>query len=161
MRHARFQAASACGNIIGPYLFVDSDAPLYRRGFKACMAIFATAFALILLVPPDPLPVSTLTRECSIMIVYLHVLNRAKAAERVRNGKPAYIHDLSMERKYRVQPEQPKDDAQIEASTTGAALGDQAFLDLTDMENDEVSVVIPVWCLPLLTPCSLQFVYVY
>ena len=34
------------GNIIGPYLFTESDAPSYHKGFKACMGIFAALVAL-------------------------------------------------------------------------------------------------------------------
>ncbi|KAI4527611.1 MFS general substrate transporter [Schizophyllum commune Loenen D] len=118
---AMFNMAVGAGNIIGPYLFTESDAPSYHKGFKACMGIFAALVALTI-----------------AQIFNMIALNKLKARERVKNGKPANIRDLSMEKKYTAHVEEVKDDSKLEASTTGAALGDNAFLDLTDKQNDEL-----------------------
>ncbi|TRM67141.1 major facilitator superfamily domain-containing protein [Schizophyllum amplum] len=121
---AMFNMAVGAGNIIGPYLFTEEDAPSYPKGFKACMGIFAAMVALTI-----------------AQIFNMAALNRLKARERVKNGKPANIRDLSMEKKYTAHVEE-KDDSKLESSTTGAGLGDNAFLDLTDKQNDEFVYVL-------------------
>ncbi|KAK7060752.1 hypothetical protein VNI00_000484 [Paramarasmius palmivorus] len=113
-----FNAAVAVGNIIGPLLFVEKDKPEYKNGLKVTLAIFAALFAVVIL-----------------QVINLTVLNKFKRRERIKNGKPADIRDLSMEKKFRNEAEPSPD--KIEASTTGAHLGDNAFTDLTDSQNDE------------------------
>ncbi|KIY71116.1 putative MFS transporter [Cylindrobasidium torrendii FP15055 ss-10] len=116
-----FNGASAAGNIVGPYLFKDSEAPLYLSGLKASLIIFIVLMAATIL-----------------QIINFWVLNRMKSRERVKNGKPAKIHDSSMDKKFRVfQKDETKDTDKVEASTTGVQLGENAFLDLTDRQNDE------------------------
>ena len=56
----------------------------------------------------------------------------------MRNGKPAKIHDKSMTKKFSEKAEPDAIDAdKAEASTGAAHLGDNAFDDLTDTQNDE------------------------
>lgn len=100
-----YQAGSAAGNIIGPLLFSSKDAPTYHPGLRAVLAIFIT-FAVIVL----------------FQLANLVVLNKLQAKKRVSNGKPAKIHDVSMENTY------------VGIDTEG--VGQHAF-DLTDRENDE------------------------
>lgn len=52
-------------------------------------------------------------------------MNKRKETERVANGKPAKLTDRSMDRTYA-------------AGDATELLGQNAFLDLTDKENDEV-----------------------
>lgn len=73
-------------------------------------------------------------------------LNKSQERKREQNGKPRKIKDLSMQDHY-----QDADEEEIEAeSGVGVAegelsrvpvhrskIGDQAFLDLTDRQNDE------------------------
>jgi len=54
---------------------------------------------------------------------WLYILNKRKEKERVANGKPAKIANASMEKEYR--------------QTADGQLGQQAFADLTDRQNDE------------------------
>ncbi|KAJ7082635.1 major facilitator superfamily domain-containing protein [Mycena belliarum] len=116
-----FNAASACGNIIGPLLFRDEDAPLYKHGLLACIGIF-----------------SALVASIALQIFNFFVLNRMKRAERVRNGKPADFHDASMDKRFRQHVTPTTTDVdKLAASTMGVVLGDNALLDLTDRENDE------------------------
>ncbi|KAF9016943.1 MFS general substrate transporter [Hymenopellis radicata] len=115
-----YNGAAAAGNIIGPLLFTDDDSPLYHKGLKATLIIFIAMFACVIL-----------------QVVNFMILNRLKERERVKNGKPAKIHDASMEKKYTQKAEEKMDESKLESSTTGAHLGDNAFLDLTDRENDE------------------------
>lgn len=59
-------------------------------------------------------------------------MNVAKEKTRVRNGKPAKLYNSSMDKKYAAGPAD-------EVDSNGNRLGDQAFSDMTDRENDEVS----------------------
>jgi hypothetical protein len=61
-------------------------------------------------------------------------LNKLKEKERVRNGKPAMLVDRSMNAKY----VQADSDESGQKGANGPQLGGQAFLDLTDRQNDEM-----------------------
>jgi hypothetical protein len=60
-------------------------------------------------------------------------MNKHKEKQRVAHGKPAKIIDTSMHKVYRAAP-----DDEVAA---GYRLGDQAFMDLTDVQNDEVGAL--------------------
>ncbi|CAK1367266.1 unnamed protein product [Cercospora beticola] len=111
-----YNAASSSGNIIGPLLFNSRDAPTYRPGLRAVLGIFVALGACVLL------------QGANLMF-----MNKLQERKRVANGKPAKIKDLSMSNEY-----QDVDDAvDSEAGEQHARIGDQAFLDLTDLKNDE------------------------
>ncbi|KAF6828264.1 transporter C460.05-like protein 1 [Colletotrichum plurivorum] len=107
-----YNAGSSAGNIIGPLLFNQRDAPQYRPGLTKVMGITCALLAVI-----------------GLQVINLYLLNKMQERRRVANGKPRKIKDLSMEREYV--------DARQEDSETGAQLGENAFLDLTDRQNDE------------------------
>lgn len=112
-----YNAGSSAGNIIGPLLFSSKDAPSYHPGLRKVLAIFVTLIAVVL-----------------IQFVNLMMLNKWHSKKRVENGKPAKIQDLSMQDKYTAWEE----DSETEAGTSGhKRLGNDAFLDLTDVKNDE------------------------
>ena len=68
-----------------------------------------------------------------ILILLIKIMNNSKEKTRVANGKPAKLSNNSMAARYEA--------GSIELdSQTGHRLGDQAFADMTDKENDEVSV---------------------
>ncbi|KAK1749779.1 major facilitator superfamily domain-containing protein [Echria macrotheca] len=104
-----YNAASSAGNIIGPLLFNEADAPSYLPGLRSTLGVFCAMLVSVL-----------------FQVVNLVALNRSQAKKRVANGKPAVIHDHSMEERY----------VDIHADNDGE-IGDQAFTDLTDRENDE------------------------
>lgn len=110
-----YNAASAAGNIVGPLLFNKKDAPAYLPGLRACLGIFVAMVAVVV-----------------IQWVDLIVLNKLQARRRVRNGKRAQMVDHSMQDRYQGAGEDnPADEAGEEQ------VGNNAFLDLTDRENDE------------------------
>jgi len=113
-------AGGACGDIMGPLMFHSSDAPLYHRGLLTCIGIFAAQAGSILL-----------------QTVNFVILNRMKQRQRVRNGKPAVIHDSSMDKRYRQRAQSQIDRDNLEVSAFGVRLGDNSFRQLTDQENDQ------------------------
>ncbi|KAK3399565.1 major facilitator superfamily domain-containing protein [Sordaria brevicollis] len=103
-----FNAASSAGNIIGPLLFDTADAPAYTPGLRATLGVYAMMAAVVLL-----------------QIGNLVLLNKMQERKRVAVGKPAKLHDASMDRRFNAGAAQEGE------------LGSRAFLDLTDRENDE------------------------
>ncbi|KAF4816280.1 putative transporter [Colletotrichum siamense] len=106
-----YNAGSSAGNIVGPLLFNSKDAPQYRPGLTKVMGITCALLAII-----------------GLQVIVLFISNKMQERKRVANGKPRKIKDLSMERHYV--------DGRGE-ETEGVALGENAFLDLTDSQNDE------------------------
>lgn len=103
-----YNAGSSAGNIIGPLLFSSTDAPGYHPGLRKVLGVIAAMIAAIV-----------------IQIGNLYFLNKLQEKKRVKNGKPAKIHDHSMEHRYT-------------AATEGnEGLMQNALLDLTDRKNDE------------------------
>ncbi|KAI7188100.1 hypothetical protein KC352_g22126 [Hortaea werneckii] len=122
-----YNAASSAGNIIGPLLFQSSDAPEYLPGLRAVLGIFVALAA------------------CAILqAANLVFLNKLQARKRVKAGKPAKIVDHSMESRYHDVDEQPdlavgmaEGDGDVEGRAGEVRLGQHAFEDLTDRQNDE------------------------
>ncbi|XHG07702.1 hypothetical protein AWENTII_010837 [Aspergillus wentii] len=106
-----FNAATSAGNIVGPLLFTEKDAPAYHPGLRACLGIFVALVAIVLI-------------QWANMIV----LNKMQEKRRVQNGKPAKMVDRSMADQYEEMEDEEGREQQV---------GDQAFMDLTDRENDE------------------------
>jgi hypothetical protein len=104
-----YNAASSTGNIVGPLLFNATDAPAYLAGLRSTLGVFSAMVAVVLL-----------------QVGNLVLLNKLQVRRRLANGKPAHIHDHSMEDEY----------VDMRADNTGG-IGDQAFADLTDRQNDE------------------------
>lgn len=108
-----YQAGASAGNIIGPLLFTVADKPGYHPGLRKVLAVFCTLLVVI-----------------ALQLANLMWLNRRQQVRRVQNGKPTILHDHSMEERY----------VDINAGNlgeNGARLGQKAFADLTDRENDE------------------------
>ncbi|KAK8059166.1 hypothetical protein PG996_009096 [Apiospora saccharicola] len=134
---AIYNAGSSAGQIIGPLLFNAKDAPAYLPGLRDVLGIFVALAA------------------CAVLqVLNLLFLNRMQSKRRLRNGKPAHIKDTSMEDKYEAVDDEAggvvdssagvesgKPDQAAEAVEVGGAaharIGDNAFLDMTDRQNDE------------------------
>ncbi|KAI5451305.1 hypothetical protein NCC49_001900 [Naganishia albida] len=110
---------SATGNIVGPLLFKSKEAPKYAGGLRAILGIFVATVGCV-----------------AITEALLWFLNKQKEKERVANGKPAKIQDLSMNSKYEARQDYQASPGE-DGETEGPRLGDNAFADLTDRQNDE------------------------
>lgn len=124
-----YNAASSAGNIIGPLLFNEKDAPEYKPGLRACLGIFAALVAVVF-----------------IQWANLMVLNKLQKKKRVKNGKKAKMVDRSMQDRYHDMDQDGSGD--VESGVVGEGTGDvtarpetrlggNAFLDMTDRDNDE------------------------
>jgi len=120
-----YQMASSVGNIVGPLMFNSADKPYYKPGLSGCLACFC-----ILLV------------VYTLQILNLMYLNKRKEKQRVANGKPAKLRDLSMNHRFEQANHQTLAGGETEVGAQHAHLGDIAFLDLTDQENDEFVYVL-------------------
>ncbi|TKW59111.1 putative transporter [Colletotrichum tanaceti] len=105
-----YNAGSSAGNIIGPLLFNANDAPEYKPGLTKVMGVTCALLAII-----------------GLQVVNLVVSNKMQERRRVANGKPRKIKDWSMEHHYTAARNDGLD----------AHLGENAFLDMTDSQNDE------------------------
>lgn len=129
---AFFNAASAAGNIIGPLLFKAEDkASHYTPGVRAVLGIFIALVGLI-----------------GVQVIVLWMFNKQRSRQRVAAGKPAHIHDTSMDSKYQAY-------GQDEA---GAAVGNagMSFLSLMMDLSTDVSGLHDVTDVK-----NNEFVYVY
>lgn len=109
-----FNASSAAGNIIGPLLFNEKDKPAYLPGLRACLGIFAALLVVIL-----------------AQWVLLFFLNKRQEKRRIANGKPGKMIDRSMQNHFHQEDDVPAE------SGADETVGNNAFKDLTDRENDE------------------------
>ncbi|KAK2604065.1 hypothetical protein N8I77_007024 [Diaporthe amygdali] len=104
-----YSAASSTGSILGPLLFKASDAPRYDLGLKITLGVYIGIFWAVI-----------------VQVVNLVLLNRAQERRRINHEKPARLHDSSMEERYADINENNQYD-----------VGNFAFADLTDKQNDE------------------------
>lgn len=119
-----YNAAASAGNIIGPLLFRTSDAPRYLPGLRKVLGLFV---ALVC---------------CAILqVLNLRLLNTLQEKKRVKNGKPAKIVDNSMKNNYEAIENAPGGGDEGAQETL---LGANAFLDLTDRQNDEFVSACPM-----------------
>ncbi|KAI2185649.1 hypothetical protein LOZ21_003763 [Ophidiomyces ophidiicola] len=84
-----YNAGSSAGNIIGPLLFSPADAPGYRPGLRAVLALVVLAQA-----------------------ANLRVLNALHRRARVAAGKPARVPDRSMQARYAAGEDDGRDSQQ-------------------------------------------------
>ncbi|KAJ1305159.1 hypothetical protein OPQ81_000193 [Rhizoctonia solani] len=119
--------AQCAGNIVGPLLYKTTDAPYYHRG------LISNLICWIILAALTP-----------ITALYLSFLNKQHAAARRRAGKKAEIIDTSLEDSKRAR-EAAKENEKLEGGEDGALkrrLNDQAFNDLTDLQNEDFIYVL-------------------
>lgn len=105
-----YQAGLSAGNLIGPLLFSDDQAPEYRQGILGVLGVFIAMVVCVV-----------------IQTAILFVMNRFQEKKRVRNGKSAKIVDRSMQ----------KGVSAVDDKTQDEVLVEQAPPDMTDRQNDE------------------------
>lgn len=104
-----YQAGLSAGDIVGPLLFSEDQAPTYLPGVRSVLVIFMVLIACVVL-----------------QLCNLAFLNKLQRKKRVRNGKSAVIIDQSMRR-----------EVNADWKTQEPMLGEMVSSDLTDRENDE------------------------
>ncbi|KAF9460349.1 allantoate permease [Collybia nuda] len=111
---------SISGNIVGPLLFSPGEGPEFRKGLTTLLACFSTATVVV-----------------CMTVTYLSYLNKRNERRRVVAGKQAKLVDYSM-----LTAEEARL-ARAKERTSGSGLqiiGEKAFDDLTDLQNDEFIV---------------------
>ncbi|KAK4688417.1 MFS transporter, ACS family, allantoate permease, partial [Tremellales sp. Uapishka_1] len=109
------------GNIVGPQLYRTQDAPEYHRGLTANLVVLSVLALLVV------------AQGC-----YLRLLNRRNTKRRLAVGKTGDIVDYSLASSSKwagMRAEQAAKDEQ--EGKLGKVHGSNAFLDLTDLRNDE------------------------
>ena len=99
--------ATATGQLTGPLLLNAVDAPRYLPGIRSLMIAQCVLIAAVI-----------------AQVGVLYMFNQRKQAQRVANGKPKYLHDASMDKKF-VQ------------GTAVPIIGASLDEDRTDWQNDE------------------------
>lgn len=92
--------------------------PQYQPGVKIVMGMFCALLVVI-----------------GLQVVVLFFLNKQRQRQRVANGKPQFLKDTSMSSKWEAQDE-------VQETEGGVRLGQNALLDITDFENDEMVYVL-------------------
>jgi hypothetical protein len=129
------------GNVIGPLLFDESQAPLYRPGLISNLIMFAlvggvSAYVLPLLSLWGILRQGTNDHRISTIPFYLMFLNRRHAKRREELGKSAVLADESMMAKN--QMENSKAVEVEEGNRRQKTLEeDNALQDMTDLQNED------------------------
>ncbi|KUL86776.1 hypothetical protein ZTR_04772 [Talaromyces verruculosus] len=107
------------GNVIGPLLYSTNDAPLYRTGLVADLAMFITVGVISGLTP-----------------FYLAYLNRKHEKRRAELGKSAHVIDLSMIRKDQLVESKAVEIEDVRNQKTSVE-SDKGLLDVTDLMNED------------------------
>lgn len=120
------------GNVVGPMLYSQTEAPGYTKGLRSNLALYIVIIALV-----------------GITTTYLKVLNAGHAKRRVAMGKSAVIVDTSLDSAEVAAAQQTRDDVDKNAknaeegdvavaSNEGVERpGEKAFENLTDLQNEE------------------------
>lgn len=111
------------GNVIGPLLYTQAEAPSYARGLRSNLSLFCVIVILV-----------------GLTSLYLVYLNKRQAAKRVAMGKSAVIIDTSLESAEAAAAlaNAAGDGGNVEGQPAGAgATGEHAFENMTDLENEE------------------------
>lgn len=113
-RHEEYANVSL-GNILGPNLYTVDQAPQYRKGLVSNLILFVLIVILV-----------------GLGVMWVAFLNKRHAATRERLGKAAKVVDLSMASgRVLAGTESVLNDIE------GTGLGDKAFDDVTDLENED------------------------
>ncbi|CAG8184013.1 unnamed protein product [Penicillium olsonii] len=107
------------GNVIGPLLFSTDDAPLYRTGLIADLAMFVAVGVMAGLIP-----------------IYLAYLNKKHEKMRVELGKSGHVADMSMLRKDQIKANEAAG-LENDKNQKNSVDQDKGLLDVTDLKNED------------------------
>ncbi|KAI8631885.1 MFS general substrate transporter [Xylariaceae sp. FL1651] len=120
---------ASTGNVVGPLLYTQRDAPGYMRGLRSNLALYIIIIVLV-----------------GLTSIYIAFLNKRHAKKRVALGKSAVILDTSLDS---AEEAEARRQAHLSANVGVAEgedgvhageveiLGEKAFENLTDLENEE------------------------
>ncbi|KAL2187893.1 MFS general substrate transporter [Thermothelomyces heterothallicus CBS 203.75] len=108
------------GNVIGPLLYDESQAPLYRPGLISNLIMFALVGSISALIP-----------------FYLMFLNRRHAKRREQLGKNAVLVDESMIVKTQMEDSKAVEVEDANHRRQRALEEDNALRDMTDLQNED------------------------
>ncbi|KAL2170676.1 hypothetical protein VTG60DRAFT_4518 [Thermothelomyces hinnuleus] len=108
------------GNVIGPLLYDESQAPLYRPGLISNLIMFALVGGISALIP-----------------FYLMILNRRHAKRREQLGKNAVLVDESMIVKSQMEDSKAVEVEDASNRRQRALEEDNALRDMTDLQNED------------------------
>ncbi|KAJ5369024.1 Major facilitator superfamily domain general substrate transporter [Penicillium cataractarum] len=107
------------GNVIGPLLYSTDEAPLYRTGLIADLAMFVTVGVISGLTP-----------------FYLAYLNRKHEKARAQLGKSEHLVDSSMVGKEKLQESKALEVEDARDQRTSVE-NDKGLMDVTDLKNED------------------------
>ncbi|WRT65301.1 uncharacterized protein IL334_002244 [Kwoniella shivajii] len=113
-----FQCA---GNIAGPQVYLEEEAPIYRTGLYADMACWCLLFTMIV-----------------TMALYLKYLNRRQMKKRERMGRVVNLRDMSI----MTLEEAAAYKRELAAAGESEDINSHAFDDLTDFQNPDFQYVL-------------------
>ncbi|KAH8680562.1 major facilitator superfamily domain-containing protein [Xylariales sp. PMI_506] len=108
------------GNVIGPLLYSTDDAPLYRKGLIADLAMFVTVGIV-----------------CGIIPIYLAYLNKKHEKRRIELGKNGQRNDESMMRKEKLTESKMVELEEDIGARQIAVDQDNGLQDMTDLQNED------------------------
>lgn len=114
--NAVFFVGQSVGNIVGPQLYTPAEKPRYARGLRSNLALFVVIVVIV-----------------AATTAYLALLNRRHAKRRVELGKPAVVYDNSLDSAAEIERRRAAGGADAAETETG----DQAFENMTDLENED------------------------
>ncbi|WWC60049.1 uncharacterized protein I303_102612 [Kwoniella dejecticola CBS 10117] len=109
------------GNVAGPQVYLEDEAPVYKTGLYTDMACWSLLFVLI----------------CS-MAVYLKYLNRRQAKKRERMGRMSNVRDMSI----MTLEQAAAYKRELAAAGEGEDVNAHAFDDLTDFQNPDFHYIL-------------------
>ncbi|KAI1484885.1 major facilitator superfamily transporter [Biscogniauxia mediterranea] len=116
------------GNVVGPLLYTQAEAPSYSRGLRSNLALYVIIMVIVF-----------------ATTIYLRVLNKSHAKKRVAMGKPAVVVDTSLDSAKEAAAKQalakadgtPEGNAAAVEEAAQVVVGERAFENLTDLQNEE------------------------
>ncbi|KAJ5735924.1 Major facilitator superfamily domain general substrate transporter [Penicillium malachiteum] len=107
------------GNVIGPLLYSTDEAPLYRTGLIADLAMFVTVGVI-----------------CGLTPFYLAYLNKKHEKKRIELGKSGRLPDMSMINKEKLWESKAVEVEDVQ-DQRAAVENDKGLLDVTDLKNED------------------------